>query len=60
MYSTGEELEDRVKEMLNSFACKERRYIANLGHGIYSDVEPEKVSAFVDLVHRYSADDFAA
>ncbi|VDK38351.1 unnamed protein product [Taenia asiatica] len=57
LYSTEEDLENHVKEMLNSFAFKERRYIANLGHGIYSDVEPEKVAAFVDLVHRYSADD---
>ncbi|VDM17106.1 unnamed protein product [Hydatigera taeniaeformis] len=54
------ELEDRVKEMLHSFAFKTRRYIANLGHGICPDVEPEKVAAFVDLVHRYSADGIAA
>ncbi|KAH9280216.1 Uroporphyrinogen decarboxylase [Echinococcus granulosus] len=59
LYSTEEELEDRVMEMLDSFAFKGGRYIANLGHGIYPDVEPEKVAAFVDLVHRHSAHDIA-
>ncbi|CDS37657.1 uroporphyrinogen decarboxylase [Echinococcus multilocularis] len=59
LYSTEEELEDRVMEMLDSFAFEGGRYIANLGHGIYPDVEPEKVAAFVDLVHRHSAHDIA-
>lgn len=41
-----------VKKMLEGFGTK--GYIANLGHGLYPDMEPEKVGAFVEAVHQHS------
>ncbi|VDD83973.1 unnamed protein product [Mesocestoides corti] len=54
LYSSEEDLEKRVVEMLRSFGYG-GRHIANLGHGIYPDMEPDKVATFVDLVHRHSS-----
>lgn len=31
-----------------------QRYIANLGHGVHKDVDPDNVKSFVDAVHMYS------
>jgi uroporphyrinogen decarboxylase len=31
------------------------RYIANLGHGIYPDFDPQSVKIFVEEVQSYSA-----
>lgn len=31
------------------------KYIANLGHGMYPDMDPESVRIFVDAVHRFTA-----
>ena len=41
-----------TKEMLQKFGVKS--YIANLGHGIYPDVDPEHLKNFVDCVHKFS------
>ena len=37
--------------MLESF--KSRRHIVNLGHGVYPDVDPEKVKTFIKTVKSY-------
>jgi uroporphyrinogen decarboxylase len=42
-----------VKEMISKFGTQ--RYIANLGHGMYPDMDPEAVKAFVDALHEHSA-----
>ena len=46
------DLEPFVKELCTKFGKK--RWIANLGHGIYPDVDPEMMKAFVDLIHKHS------
>lgn len=38
--------------MLEKFGTQ--RYIANLGHGVYPDFNPEHIGAFVDAVHDLS------
>ena len=43
-----------VKKMLTAFGT--RRYIANLGHGIYPDMNPDHLKAFVEAVHNISKD----
>ena len=47
-----EEICDAVKKMLENFGTQ--RHIANLGHGMHPDHEPEKLATFIDTVHSYS------
>ncbi|KAF6768424.1 hypothetical protein AHF37_09699 [Paragonimus kellicotti] len=43
LYSSDEDLRTRVRDMLHQFP--RRRYVVNLGHGIYPDADPEKIFA---------------
>ena len=43
-----------VKEMLAKFGTQ--GYIANLGHGMYPDMDPDAVAAFFDAVYKVSLD----
>ncbi|XP_036749033.1 uroporphyrinogen decarboxylase isoform X4 [Manis pentadactyla] len=52
LYASEEEIGRLVRQMLDDFGPQ--RYIANLGHGLYPDMDPEHVGAFVDAVHRHS------
>jgi uroporphyrinogen decarboxylase len=52
LYSSKENLEKFVREMLQMLGTK--RYIANLGHGIYPDMSVENVKWFIDAVHEIS------
>ncbi|XP_031973448.1 uroporphyrinogen decarboxylase isoform X2 [Corvus moneduloides] len=47
-----EKIGELVKKMLEGFGTQ--RYIANLGHGLYPDMNPEHVGAFVEAVHAHS------
>ncbi|VUZ44720.1 unnamed protein product [Hymenolepis diminuta] len=59
LYSSNADLEKRVEEMLKSFGSigGSHMHIVNLGHGIYPDVDPEKVTTFVETVHRLTANE---
>jgi uroporphyrinogen decarboxylase len=37
--------------MIDQFGTQ--RYIANLGHGVYPDIDPDKVQCFVDTIQNY-------
>lgn len=52
LYASHEEISNTVKKMLENFGTQ--RYIANLGHGMHPDHEPEKLATFIDTVHSYS------
>ncbi|XP_060574947.1 uroporphyrinogen decarboxylase-like [Ruditapes philippinarum] len=52
LYSQENELKNAVKTMIKRFGTQ--RYIANLGHGVHKDVNPDNVGLFVDAVHMYS------
>ncbi len=51
LYSSHKEVEQLTNNMLNSFESK--RHIVNLGHGVYPDVDPEKVKTFIETVKNY-------
>lgn len=53
LYGSFEEVKKATKAMLDEFGST--RHIANLGHGVYPDVDPEKVKCFVDTVKEYSS-----
>lgn len=51
LYASKENLEQMVKDMGTKFGSK-KRWIANLGHGIYPDMDPESMTTFVNAVHK--------
>jgi uroporphyrinogen decarboxylase len=51
LYSSHADVERLTKNMLNSFTSK--RHIVNLGHGVYPDIDPEKVKTFIKTVKDY-------
>ncbi|KAM8838964.1 uroporphyrinogen decarboxylase [Synchiropus picturatus] len=53
LYAPKERISDIVKKMLEDFGT--RGHIANLGHGLYPDMDPENVGAFVEAVHQHSS-----
>jgi len=49
LYADDETLKSLAVDMVKRFG--KQRYIANLGHGMYPDMDPEKVKVFVDAIH---------
>lgn len=54
LYGSPEEVEQATKKMLDQF--RGSRHIANLGHGVYPDTDPEKVKVFIETVKSYSGE----
>lgn len=52
LYSNANNIDQMVEKMINAFGT--RNYIANLGHGMYPDMSPDAVEAFVNAVHKHS------
>ncbi len=52
LYADFRTIENKTKNMLNSFG--NQRHIANLGHGVYPDTDPEKVKCFIDTVKGFA------
>jgi uroporphyrinogen decarboxylase len=51
LYASHSEVEQSTISLLNSFTSK--RHIVNLGHGVYPDIDPEKVKTFIKTVKNY-------
>ena len=51
LYQSDVNIEKEVKHMLDAFGTQ--KYIANLGHGLYPDTDPQKVKVFIDAVKNY-------
>ena len=52
LYGSFEDVKKSTRKMLDEF--RNSRHIANLGHGIYPDIDPEKVKCFIETVNEYS------
>jgi uroporphyrinogen decarboxylase len=52
LYAPLDEVKRLTEKMVSEFGTQ--RYIANLGHGIYPDMDPQSVEAFVTTVHNHS------
>ncbi len=53
LYAGYKEVESATRKMLDSFG--HNRHIANLGHGVYPDIEADKVKCFIETVKSYKA-----
>ncbi|AKD03535.1 uroporphyrinogen decarboxylase [Pontibacter korlensis] len=51
LYSSFDSIQHETIKMLKEFGP--HRHIANLGHGVYPDTDPEKVKCFVQTVKEY-------
>lgn len=52
LYASYNELKKGVQQMMEDF--KGTRHIANLGHGVYPDTDPDKVKFFIDEVKSFN------
>lgn len=53
LYADPCDLDKLVQNMVQDFGTT-KRWIANLGHGIYPDMNPDHLKVFVDSVHKYT------
>lgn len=53
LYSHPSKIEEGTKKMLNAFSG--HPHIANLGHGVLPDTDPEHVKRFIDTVKSHSS-----
>ena len=53
LYASDADLVKATHQMLDSFGTE--KHIANLGHGVYPDIDYKKVQLFVETVKTYSA-----
>lgn len=51
LYGNAKQVENATKAMMEQF--KGSRHIANLGHGVYPDIDPEMVKVFIETVKAY-------
>lgn len=52
LYASFSQIRVEVRKMLEAFGPQ--HYIANLGHGVYPDTNPDKVRCFIESVKEYS------
>mmetsp|Transcript_9744 Transcript_9744/g.14695 ORF Transcript_9744/g.14695 Transcript_9744/m.14695 type:complete len:392 (+) Transcript_9744:31-1206(+) len=53
LYAAPERIDTLAKEMLEQFGSKQS-LVANLGHGMYPNHDPEHLRVYIDAIHKYS------
>lgn len=48
-------IDQQVKQMVAGFGGGKQKYIANLGHGIFPEVDPDDLKFFFECVHKYGS-----
>ena len=51
LYGSFADIKNETEKMLREFG--KNRHIANLGHGVYPDTDPDKVRCFIDTVRNF-------
>lgn len=51
LYASFDQVREQTRQMMKAF--EGQRHIANLGHGLYPDLHPDKVKCFIDTVKEY-------
>ncbi|WP_297335942.1 uroporphyrinogen decarboxylase [Algoriphagus sp.] len=51
LYGNPDQVREATQDMMQQF--KGTRHIANLGHGVYPDIDPEMVKVFIETVKKY-------
>jgi uroporphyrinogen decarboxylase len=51
LYGNFSTIKKETTHMLEQFG--RQRYIANLGHGVYPDIDPDKVACFIDTIQSW-------
>jgi uroporphyrinogen decarboxylase len=51
LYADASTIKKETEKMLAAFGP--RRHIANLGHGLYPDINPDNVKRFIDTIKEY-------
>lgn len=52
LYASYDEIKKETRAMLEAYG--DHPFIANLGHGVYPDTDPDKVRCFIDTVKAYT------
>lgn len=52
LYADKDVIDQQAKELVEKFGTT--RHIANLGHGMYPDMDPSHLEAFINGVHKHS------
>jgi len=52
LYGSKSDIEEAAKQLCDKFGTQ--RWIANLGHGIYPDVDPDHLGAYIAAIQKYS------
>ncbi|MEP2294675.1 uroporphyrinogen decarboxylase family protein, partial [Algoriphagus sp.] len=51
LYGTADQVREATIDMMEQF--RGTRHIANLGHGVYPDINPEMVKVFIQTVKEF-------
>ena len=51
LYADYGQIRAEVKRMIQAFGTQ--HYIANLGHGVYPDTDPDKARCFIEAVKEF-------